>query len=243
VPLSVRKFHFLEVSPSLPFPRKLLVDLTCLSLVNDKGRYHTQKQRKGSSPHTCETYAHAFRLLFIFASKRLGIRPSQICLEQIDAALILEFLAHIEEERGNCAATRNGRLAAVKAFIRTLKGSSDLTLYTLQRELVPGNCSVRPSDHCCADIGAAAAPGFAAASASGKLATALDGLLESYIAAHTCRDPEGLLLVLWIRIYENGARHRAYRCIWPGPFPRMPSWRRAWCGRRYQHSARGRLDQ
>jgi integrase/recombinase XerD len=55
---------------------------------------------QGCSPHTCETYAHAFRLLFIFASKRLGIRPSQICLEQIDAALILEFLAHIEEERG-----------------------------------------------------------------------------------------------------------------------------------------------
>jgi integrase/recombinase XerD len=73
---------------------------------------------QGCSPHTCETYAHAFRLLFIFVSKRLGIRPSQIYLEQIDAALILEFLAHIEEERGNCAATRNARLAAVKAFIR-----------------------------------------------------------------------------------------------------------------------------
>ena len=73
---------------------------------------------QGLSPHTCETYAHAFRLLFIFASKRLGIKPSQLCLEQLDAALILDFLAHIEEQRGNCAATRNGRLAAVKAFIR-----------------------------------------------------------------------------------------------------------------------------
>ena len=73
---------------------------------------------QGCSPHTCETYAHAFRLLFIFASKRLGIKPSQICIEQIDAALILDFLSHIEEQRGNCAATRNGRLAAVKAFIR-----------------------------------------------------------------------------------------------------------------------------
>src|SRR6202521_1181442 len=73
---------------------------------------------QGYSPHTCETYAHAFRLLFIFASKRLGIRPSQICLEQIDAALILDFLAHIEQQRGHLAATRNGRLAAVKAFIR-----------------------------------------------------------------------------------------------------------------------------
>ena len=73
---------------------------------------------QGCSPHTCENYAHAYRLLFVFASKRLGIRPSQIRLEQIDATLILDFLAHIEEQRGNCAATRNGRLAAVKAFIR-----------------------------------------------------------------------------------------------------------------------------
>jgi site-specific recombinase XerD len=73
---------------------------------------------QGCSPYTCETYTHAYRLLFVFASKRLGISPSQICLEQIDVALILDFLAHIEEQRGNCAATRNGRLAAIKAFIR-----------------------------------------------------------------------------------------------------------------------------
>jgi integrase/recombinase XerD len=73
---------------------------------------------QGCSPHTCETYAYALRLLLLFASKRLGIRPSQICLEQIDAALVLDFLADIEEQRGNCAATRNGRLTAVKAFIR-----------------------------------------------------------------------------------------------------------------------------
>jgi len=80
-------------------------------------REHMPLER-GCSPHTCETYTHAFRLLFLFASKRLGIQPSQLYLEQIDAALILEFLAHIEDQRGNCAATRNGRLAAIKAFIR-----------------------------------------------------------------------------------------------------------------------------
>lgn len=72
---------------------------------------------RGYSPHTCETYAHAFRLLFAFASRRLGIKPSQLCLEQIDAAMILDFLAYIEHQRGNCAATRNGRLAAIKSFI------------------------------------------------------------------------------------------------------------------------------
>jgi len=86
----------------------LITSFLCEHLPNEHGR----------SPHTCETYTHAFRLLFTFASRRLGIRPSQLCLEQLDAALILDFLAYIEEQRGNCAATRNGRLAAVKAFIR-----------------------------------------------------------------------------------------------------------------------------
>ena len=86
-------------------------------LITNFLREHMPREQ-GCSPHTCETYAHAFKLLFGFASKRLGIKPSQICIEQIDAALILDFLAHIEGQRGNCAATRNGRLAAVKAFIR-----------------------------------------------------------------------------------------------------------------------------
>jgi len=86
-------------------------------LITDFLREHMPIEQ-GCSSHTCETYAHAFRLLFIFTSKRLGIKPSQICVEQIDATLILDFLADLEQQRGNCAATRNGRLAAVKAFIR-----------------------------------------------------------------------------------------------------------------------------
>jgi integrase/recombinase XerD len=73
---------------------------------------------KGCSPHTCETYAHAFRLLFVFASQRLATSPSQLRLEQIDAPMVLRFLEHIEEKRGNGAATRNSRLVAIKAFMR-----------------------------------------------------------------------------------------------------------------------------
>src|SRR5271165_4543029 len=45
-------------------------------------REHMPRER-GYSPHTCETYAHAFRLLFVFVSERLGKRPSQLCLEHI----------------------------------------------------------------------------------------------------------------------------------------------------------------
>ncbi len=73
---------------------------------------------QGYSPHTCDTYAHAFRLLFTFASARLGRRPSQLGLEQLDAALVLAFLSHLEQQRGNTPATRNNRLAAIKAFMR-----------------------------------------------------------------------------------------------------------------------------
>jgi site-specific recombinase XerD len=76
---------------------------------------------RGYSPHTCETYAHAFRLLFVFASGQLGRAPSQLCLEHLDASLVLEFLAHVEHQRGNDATTRNARLAAIKAFMRYIE--------------------------------------------------------------------------------------------------------------------------
>jgi integrase/recombinase XerD len=80
-------------------------------------REHMPMQ-KGYSPHSCEAYAYSFKLLFEFASNRIKTRPSQLCLEQLDAALILDFLAHIEQQRGNGPVTRNLRLAAIRAFMR-----------------------------------------------------------------------------------------------------------------------------
>lgn len=73
---------------------------------------------RGFSPHTCEAYAHAFKLFFLFIAQKLGIKPSALCIEQLDAKLVLEFLTNIERERGNGASTRNARLAAIKAFMR-----------------------------------------------------------------------------------------------------------------------------
>jgi integrase/recombinase XerD len=86
-------------------------------LITDFLRTYLPVER-GCSPHTCDSYAHAFRLLFTFASDRLGKRPSQLCLEDLDAQLVLAFLAHIEENRRNRPSSRNARLAAVKAFMR-----------------------------------------------------------------------------------------------------------------------------
>jgi site-specific recombinase XerD len=75
-------------------------------------------RQRGYSPHSCETYAHSFRLLFTYAAKRLKAKPSQLHIEQLDAALVMDFLGHIERERGNGPTTRNLRLAAIKTFMR-----------------------------------------------------------------------------------------------------------------------------
>jgi site-specific recombinase XerD len=101
-------------------------------------REHMPRQR-GLSPHSCDTYAYSFRLLFAFAAGRLRTRPSQLMLEQIDAEMVLAFLAHIERERGNSPATRNVRLAAIKAFMRYVEFKHPRALEQIaQINAIPG---------------------------------------------------------------------------------------------------------
>jgi integrase/recombinase XerD len=71
-----------------------------------------------ASPNTCDTYAYAFQLLFEFASTKLKVAPSNLCLEQLDAPLILAFLAHLENGRCCCPSSRNARLTAIKSFFK-----------------------------------------------------------------------------------------------------------------------------
>src|SRR6266446_846520 len=73
---------------------------------------------RGASPHTCDSYAHSFQLLFEFAAKKLKVAPSMMKLEQLDAALISGFLEYLETARENAAQTRNIRLAAIRSFFR-----------------------------------------------------------------------------------------------------------------------------
>jgi site-specific recombinase XerD len=77
--------------------------------------------QRGASEHTCDSYAYAFQLLFQFASERLQVTPSALYLEQIDAALVMDFLRYLETERGNGARTRNSRLVAIKSFMRFIE--------------------------------------------------------------------------------------------------------------------------
>ena len=73
---------------------------------------------QGASEHTRDSYSYAFQLLFTFAGGKLKISPSSLQLEHLDAPLILSFLENLESVRGNKAASRNVRLAAIKSFMR-----------------------------------------------------------------------------------------------------------------------------
>ena len=76
--------------------------------------------------------------MFAFAAERAHIRPSRLSIEQLDAALIVDFLAHIERERGNGPATRNLRLAAIKAFMRYVEHQVPSALEQIGRiEAIP----------------------------------------------------------------------------------------------------------
>ena len=75
-------------------------------------------RQRHASPHTVRAYRNTFRLLLRFAAPRLHRAPSCLVLADLDAAFVGEFLDHLEKERGNCARSRNARLAALHAFFR-----------------------------------------------------------------------------------------------------------------------------
>lgn len=69
-----------------------------------------------ASQHTLASYRDSFKILFTFAKKKLNKIPSALQLEDLDAPFLVDFLNHLESERGNTPRTRNARLAAIHSF-------------------------------------------------------------------------------------------------------------------------------
>ena len=90
-------------------------------------REHLPRDRHASR-HTVESYAVSLKLLVVFAAAKLGVRPCVLKVEQFSMQLILDFLDSLERERENTVATRNVRLAAIKAFFRFLEYRSSSCL-------------------------------------------------------------------------------------------------------------------
>lgn len=87
----------------------------------------------GLSENTIMAYRDTFKLVFLFAETKQNLRPEKITLAHFDAAFIAAFLRWLEQERGCCAATRNQRLAALRAFARYARTQHPAYLFESQK--------------------------------------------------------------------------------------------------------------
>lgn len=89
----------------------------------------------GASAHTVAWCRDAFRLLLSFAAQHLRREPSDLRVEQLDAAFLAKFLDHLERDRLNGVRTRNNRLCALHAFFRYVALNEPALTHHCQRIL------------------------------------------------------------------------------------------------------------
>jgi integrase/recombinase XerD len=109
-------------------------------------RFFTQRlmRQRNASPHTVAAYRDMFRLLFKFAHRRTGKRPSALSLGDLDADLVVAFLDHLADDRAASTATYNLRLTGVRAFFRFLAFEEPAYSGQIQRVLaIPGKLSAK----------------------------------------------------------------------------------------------------
>ena len=72
--------------------------------------------QRAASPDTVASYRDAIRLLVEYAATRSGKTPSTLDFADVNHECVAGFLEHLATKRGNSAATRNTRLAAIHAL-------------------------------------------------------------------------------------------------------------------------------
>ena len=77
---------------------------------------HYLPVQKGLTANTILAYRDAIKLLLCYAADMLNKSVENLCVEDIDESVVLDFLDHVEHTRGCSARTRNARLAAIRAF-------------------------------------------------------------------------------------------------------------------------------
>ena len=103
-------------------------------------------QQRAMSPRTVATYRDGFVLFLDFATAHLRKQPTAMKLQDITPALILAFLDHLEQDRGNVVRTRNARLAALRAFLK-FAGHRDVNaLHVVEQALGRADEALRAAD-------------------------------------------------------------------------------------------------
>ncbi len=74
--------------------------------------------------NTQKSYRDSFALLVEFLSAKARKPADRLAVDDLTERRVLEFLAHLEQDRGCSVQTRNQRLTAIRAFVRFV-GSRD----------------------------------------------------------------------------------------------------------------------
>ena len=91
--------------------------------------------QRNASIRTIRSYRDAIRLLLRYAGQCQRKPPEALCLTDLDAPFILDFLDHLENDRGNSVGSRNVRLAAIRSFFRYAASLDPTCLPIVQRVL------------------------------------------------------------------------------------------------------------
>jgi site-specific recombinase XerD len=77
-------------------------------------------QARGASPHTIRAYRDTLQLFFDYLARQRHCGVERLTLGDVTRQRILDFLMDLETQRGNRAATRNCRLAALRSWVKHL---------------------------------------------------------------------------------------------------------------------------
>jgi site-specific recombinase XerD len=77
-------------------------------------------QQRNVSPATVAAYRDTFKLLLRYLRRKGRRNPDTLSLDILNPEMVLGFLRHLEETRGNTIRTRNARLATLRSFVQYL---------------------------------------------------------------------------------------------------------------------------
>jgi len=88
---------------------------------------------KGLRPASIRSYRDTIRMLLCFAATDRNTRITKLTVADLDFDLVVSFLRHLENDRGNHARTRNQRLAVVHTLFDYIASRHPEMLATCQR--------------------------------------------------------------------------------------------------------------
>jgi integrase/recombinase XerD len=95
--------------------------------------------------NTQRSYRDSIRLLLRFLQDHHGTDPTRLKVEQVTSTIVRDFLAHLEEKRGNSVSTRNQRLAAIHSLFRFIASQvPELVEQATQIQSIPLRRSAPP---------------------------------------------------------------------------------------------------